>query len=591
MKLFRVFDAAEFVPDANAILDSHRSPPERGNALLAILEELEDHVWMTHQSWHEYCKNLPSARKERKVQSLSFRKNATKFRDNSVNLFKQFAAVAPLDINPEIQGLEQVFESFINHLSAWSRQPSEQPYDEIETRINALFRGRVGKKLPKSLQEDIPNIWAWRYERGIPPGLKDSGKPEPQRYGDLMCWLQIKHRAMDTGCPIVFITNDVKTNDWFAVDNGELRGPHPQLVQELRDEVGVELYIYTSEQFMHIAELYLREREIFVSHAKMPLRLPRIRLPDFGGIAAMASISALDVEFGHRMGHLHDSLAGFDTISARMNHLHDPLAGIGSLSESISSLVGIGSLSESMKHLHDSLAGFDTISARMNHLHDPLAGIGSLNESISSLAGIGSLSESMDSLWGFNPISDSMKHLHDSMAGISAFNDRMERFQSSLAGVNAFGDRMERLQTSLSDISAFSDSYSHSLSSLAGLTVGESYEGLLDPLKGFNAFGDRMERLQSSLAGISTYSDRMDRFHDSLSGVSAFYDRMDILDQQRMPHMMLESVLDEQRRLFEPMLEQQRLFQSVLDEQQRRTDRIIEEQRRITDNISKNMSS
>ena len=56
--------------------------------------------------------------------------------------------------------------------------------------------------------------------------------------------------------------------------------------------------------------------------------------------------------------------------------------------------------------------------------------------------------------------------------------------------------------------------------------------------------------------------------YDSLSGVSAFSDRMDILDQQRMPHMMLKSVL-EQQRLLEPVFDQQRFLKFVLDEQHR----------------------
>ena len=47
MKLFRVFDEADFVLDACVVLDLRRLPPERGDKFLAILEELEDQVWIT----------------------------------------------------------------------------------------------------------------------------------------------------------------------------------------------------------------------------------------------------------------------------------------------------------------------------------------------------------------------------------------------------------------------------------------------------------------------------------------------------------------------------------------------------------------
>ena len=61
MKLFRVFDVAESVLDANVMLDLRRLPPERGQALLAILEELIDQVWMPLQFYAECRENLASA--------------------------------------------------------------------------------------------------------------------------------------------------------------------------------------------------------------------------------------------------------------------------------------------------------------------------------------------------------------------------------------------------------------------------------------------------------------------------------------------------------------------------------------------------
>ena len=222
MKLFRIFDAAEFVLDANVMLDLRRLPVERSEELLAILEDIADQVWMPLQFYAECKENLASARIETKKKYYGFKQRADSFRDKSLNLVKDFIRIAQTDVNPDIVvHLEQGFALLHQEFPTLLQHSHEQSYDSIEDRIDALLCGKERKELPESLRENIPSLWEWRMQHKIPPGLQDSGKPEPQRYGDLIGWLQIKRRAVETGRPIVIVTNDIKANGWFDFENGK----------------------------------------------------------------------------------------------------------------------------------------------------------------------------------------------------------------------------------------------------------------------------------------------------------------------------------------------------------------------------------
>ena len=48
-------------------------------------------------------------------------------------------------------------------------QPNLHDYDDLERRIDTLFRGKERKELPESLREYIPSLWARPPSRSNPP--------------------------------------------------------------------------------------------------------------------------------------------------------------------------------------------------------------------------------------------------------------------------------------------------------------------------------------------------------------------------------------------------------------------------------------
>lgn len=292
MNLFRVFDVAEFVPDACVMLDLLRLPPERSGELLAILEDLNEQIWTPLQFHDEYKNNRASARNENISEYYEFRRRSNSCRDKSLKLIKDVANRLEEGVNPSIvKHIEQGFALLDKDLPALRAQNQTESYVGIEQRIDDVLRDSVGDKLPELVEAELPYIWKWRKEQGTPPGLHDCDKSAPNRYGDLRGWVQVLLRAVKNERPIVLITNDVKANGWYAETNKKRSGPHPALAQELNDVAGVELHIFTCEDFIRIAKFYLRDRAFVSYSAKRPLRFPRIQPPDFGNIAAMQRIA------------------------------------------------------------------------------------------------------------------------------------------------------------------------------------------------------------------------------------------------------------------------------------------------------------
>ena len=319
---------AIIVLDANILLGLYRIAPEKRRQLLELLEALCDRIWIPRQFWEEYRRRRPEMRTDISREYKQTQANLQSSRDKSKNSLSRLTKRCGFDSTQHIHTIDAFYDELIGTVHSSSKEYiSRAEFDEVDERIANLCAGRVGDLLPDSAIADIPSMWQWRLDRGIPPGLKDRKKREPNRYGDLMGWLQIKRHAIGRDRPVIIVTDDVKAGDWFVLKNGNPSGPHLDLTRELYDEAEVELYLYTSKQFMQIAEFYLRDRAFAATLAKMPLRFPLVELPEFGRLSAMASISALNVELnvlGDRWKRLHSSMTGFSMLAESTKLVLEP---------------------------------------------------------------------------------------------------------------------------------------------------------------------------------------------------------------------------------------------------------------------------
>lgn len=123
-----------------------------------------------------------------------------------------------------------------NHYGSTMLEAYERTFDKIE----ALCRRAAGR-------ETSPAVLAqWHEESEFNPeklpSRADRGKSDPDaRHGDYVIWKQIQQHARDlpTRRPVVLVTDDRKEFGWMDHRDGVPLGAHPDLVREMRLEVGV----------------------------------------------------------------------------------------------------------------------------------------------------------------------------------------------------------------------------------------------------------------------------------------------------------------------------------------------------------------
>lgn len=130
--------------------------------------------------------------------------------------------------------------------------------DIFRERITQLFQGRIGGPYRRDQLLDIYSQADKRLELQIPPGWKDKSKKTYGKYGDVIIWFQLLEYASEHHKPILFITDDVKS-DWFlsAQEGNGISKPRPELVQEMYVEAGVLLHLYQGYEFIDQATKFL----------------------------------------------------------------------------------------------------------------------------------------------------------------------------------------------------------------------------------------------------------------------------------------------------------------------------------------------
>ena len=495
------FDAwfnAIIVLDANALLNLHERSAESSEELLDILESLSEQIYIPRQFYDEYQNNLPAIANRVSKQYRVFGNNLDSYRDNTVKILFQLPNQNNSDIASFISDFNELYQKAGEAVSSGRKQHIARLFkDNTDTRIIRLIDDKVGDPLPDSLFADIPMIWQWRLDQKIPPGLKDHNKPELRRYGDLIGWFQIKCHAIGRGRPVIMVTDDVKANDWFVLKNGNPSGPHPELTRELYDEAGVELHLYTSEQFMLFARMYLKARAMAEAAGEYFRRLTPTLLPDFGKIAATGSLSALTARVGI-----------FNDYRHSLNALPGLTAGVTN------------------KGLLDSISAVTAFSEIYKPLHNTMAVL---------TAGVSS------------------KGLLDSISAVTAFSEIYKPLHNTMAVLTA-GVSSKGLLDSISAVTAFSEIYKPLHNTMAVLTAGVSSKGLFDSISAVTAFADIFqpvfEQQRSLLKPILQERQRRTDavmkpiFEEQQRRADAFWE-----EQQRRIDKSMKPSLKEQRRI------------------------------------------
>ena len=256
-----LWKSATFTFDANVLLDLYSLSPKSSDELLTVLERLgeREQIWIPYQFAYEYHKNLKRVRSGVDNDYKAKRRDLEKILADTEKKLKSFETQSRFKINESrIKKVKTAIEDVIPDLDKFAvehKQRLEQ--DGLEEQIAKLFAGRVGKPNMDPRINDISIVGKSRYERGIPPGFKDANKSKSDPYGDLIGWFQIIAHAKHNECPVILITNDSSSDDWFEKQGSELLGPRKELVKEMRSEAGVDFYIYRTARFLEYAKKHV----------------------------------------------------------------------------------------------------------------------------------------------------------------------------------------------------------------------------------------------------------------------------------------------------------------------------------------------
>jgi hypothetical protein len=245
---------ADIVLDANTLLHVHRRSAATVDEIFELFENLKSRLWVPYQAAYEYevnriavsqkqIDNLRSAIKS--IHALSAQVADAVFRENPLYDGETVA-------NPLLSALTVANERLEDALR---NAPAVGLVSTTASRLEGILDGRIGTRSNEDEQRWLRLAQA-RFASKQPPGFRDVNKPEPERYGDAMMWLEVKQYASTNNKPIIFVTDDAK-DDWWLMHDGRILGPEPRLLHEFLRDTKQMLHIYKFATFMENAKSFL----------------------------------------------------------------------------------------------------------------------------------------------------------------------------------------------------------------------------------------------------------------------------------------------------------------------------------------------
>lgn len=248
--------------DTNVLLNLYRYSDSTKTELLAIIRQLSDRIWIPNQVAKEFLSNRLTVIGE---QSELYGSHISALQEFKRPLESQ--KKHPFISEELFRECDTIFEKLKNELETSKRFHDERiNNDDIKDELSGILDGKVGREYGKEALETIITNGESRYSEKIPPGFKDIKKGGDSKlfkdrllkYGDYIIWLQILEHAKNDKQSVIFVTGDVK-EDWWLTFNGKTIAPHPLLVEEFSNIVGMPFHMYPVDVFLERAGQHLQK--------------------------------------------------------------------------------------------------------------------------------------------------------------------------------------------------------------------------------------------------------------------------------------------------------------------------------------------
>jgi hypothetical protein len=243
-------------PDTNVLLNLYRYDEPTRDDLLRILGKLGSRLWVPHQVIAEFWRNRETILKDPRDTTLNIRQLSA-HRDQAINTLRTWINRVGLEQDRADELLATLTQAFDVVTKAVSELVDEHSADSardtysdpVLVQLEEILQGRVGRPLDQAGNEEALKEAKSRAELKLPPGWKDAGKSDGQAAGDYLVWAQVLREARERTQDVLLITGDVK-EDWWRREHGEIRGPLPGLVQEMKAFAGVRLFMLRPESLL-----------------------------------------------------------------------------------------------------------------------------------------------------------------------------------------------------------------------------------------------------------------------------------------------------------------------------------------------------
>lgn len=251
-----LWENAIFVPDTNILLHLIRHSANVRAQLAAVFERKKEALWIPYQVGAEFQRRRLDVQQHAMDAYEKLTEEMTSSVNQARNKLNQYRAHPVIDIERELTALDNYLADFEMRMAeARSKHPTEELATSFQ-RVTDLFAGRVGAKPTDERLAAIRKEGEERYAKKIPPGFEDAkkGGDGGDKFGDLIIWKEMIDKAKADQRPIIFVTDDGKS-DWWHIHHGKKLGPHPFLVEEFLAATGQQFHIYELPQFLrHSAE-------------------------------------------------------------------------------------------------------------------------------------------------------------------------------------------------------------------------------------------------------------------------------------------------------------------------------------------------
>ena len=254
----RVLTQGLVVPDANVLLNLYRYTARTRADLFAVLKKIRGQLWVPHQVLAEFWRNRETALREPQALDTKAMADLEEKCEQSAAVLRTWSsriALAPEEVSRIEERLRGAFEEVIRSISSRADagdsrlSASSTQSDPILRMLDSILNGRIGSPMDADAYKGAVEEGERRIREGRPPGFMDKGKKSDYAVGDFLVWTQILDEASERNCDVLFVTADVK-EDWWRKEHGQARGPHLDLVCELRQRAGTQLFLLRPDSLL-----------------------------------------------------------------------------------------------------------------------------------------------------------------------------------------------------------------------------------------------------------------------------------------------------------------------------------------------------